>query len=141
MKRLLAVDFVRFCLVGATGFLVNFLLLTLLYKQGGLNIFVAQLIAAEIALFSNFILHHNWTYKKSSVTKTIERLLVEFHITSWVAIIGSALLISAGVNLLGLNYIVALIISSIIALGWNYLWTRYVIWRKQANFKTEVRKT
>jgi len=92
-------------------------------------VFVAQLLSGEVALFSNFILHHHWTYKGHNVSKTIGRLLVEFHITSWIAIVGSAALVTAGVSLLHLHYFVALVISSIIALGWNFGWTKFVIWR------------
>lgn len=129
MKRALKVDFIRFCLVGTSGFLINFALLTLLYKILGFHIFFSQLVASEIALFSNFMLHHHWTYKHNNVTKDIKDLLIQFHASSWVAIIGSSLLVSLGTQVLGLNYIIALAVSSLIALSWNFFWTKYVIWR------------
>jgi putative flippase GtrA len=137
MHRLLKVDFVRFCLVGATGFVINYILLTLLYKILGLPIFIAQLIAGEIALFSNFLLHHNWTYKHKKITKTIPKLLWQFHVTSWVAIVGSALLVSIGVKVLHLPYFVALVITSVVALGWNFVWSKYVIWHHKHQEVTE----
>lgn len=131
MKRILGVDFVRFCLVGATGFLINLALLTLLYKILGLPVIIAQLISAEIALFSNFILHHNWTYKHRKTKKSIKTLLVQFHMSSWVAIVGSALLVSVGIGVMDLSYIVALVGSSSVALLWNFLWSKLVIWKHQ----------
>jgi putative flippase GtrA len=121
--------FVRFCIVGGLGFVINFALLSLFYKYLRWPLFIAQLLAAEIALFNNFLFHHNWTYKSHNVEKTIVNLLVQFHVTSWVAIVGSAALVSLGVNSLHLHYFIALVITSIIALGWNFLWTRFVIWR------------
>jgi putative flippase GtrA len=54
LLRLLKIDFVRFCIVGGTGFVINFILLVFLTKVIGLHIFIAQFIGAEIALFSNF---------------------------------------------------------------------------------------
>ena len=129
IQSLLKIDFVRFCIVGGSGFVINTAILGVLYKRLGWPIFTAQLIAGEIALFSNFILHHNWTYKERRVKKPIRQLLIQFHVTSWVAIIGSAALVSGGVNILHIGYLLALIISSVIALGWNFLWSRFIIWK------------
>ncbi len=129
MRRLLKFDFVRFCIVGATGFVINFTLLTLFYKVFGWPLFWSQLIAAEISLFSNFLLHHTWTYKANKVDKTLLQLVIQFHVSSWAAILGSAFLVSGGVHWLHLGYLAALILSSVIALGWNFGWTKFVIWK------------
>lgn len=129
IQRLLEVDFVRFCIVGASGFIINSILLTLLYRVAHWPLFIAQLIGGEIALFSNFMLHHNWTYRSKKVKKTIPELLLQFHLTSWAAIIGSAALVSGGVKYLHVGYLIALVISSVIALGWNFIWSKYVIWK------------
>ena len=129
MHKLLRYDFVRFCIVGASGFAINFVLLTVLYKQVGLPVFIAQLISSEIALFSNFLLHHNWTYKHKVTHKTPKELLIQFHMSSWAAIVGSALMVSAGVKVFHLHYFTALVIASAIALIWNFGWTKLVIWR------------
>lgn len=131
MKRLLGIDFVRFCMVGGLGFLINLSLLTLLYRILHLPIFISQLVAGEIALFSNFMFHHNWTYKHRKTSKTVKSLLIQFHVTSWVAIIGSALLVSFGVHSLRMTYIVALVFSSAIALMWNFAWSKFVIWKHE----------
>lgn len=138
MKRALRVDFVRFCLVGAIGFIINFTLLTLLYKKLGMPAFLAQLIASEVALFSNLLLHHHWTYKHKKVSKTISNLLVQFHMTSWAAIVGSALLVSLFIHVLKLNYVIALIISSGVALFWNFSWSKYIIWRHEHEPRLEI---
>ncbi len=130
MQRLLRIDFVRFCLVGSLGFLINLALLTLFYKTLHSPLFVAQIIAAEIALFSNFMFHHHWTYKASKARKTISRLIVEFHLTSWVAVIGSALIVSFGVHALNLPYITALVLAASGAMLWNFGWSKFVIWRR-----------
>lgn len=129
MRRLLRHDFVRFCIVGASGFLINFAILTLLYRKFHSPLFIAQIIAAEIALFSNFMFHHHWTYKASKVRKTMTKLIVQFHLTSWVAVIGSASIVSLGVGVLNLHYFPSLVIASGSALLWNFGWSKFVIWR------------
>lgn len=129
MRKLLKHDFVRFCIVGASGFVINLILLTLFYKILGSPLFVAQIIASEIALFSNFMFHHKWTYKENKVRKTITSLIVQFHLTSWIAVVGSAFLVTFGVHVLHLPYIIALALSAAIALFWNFAWSKFVIWR------------
>jgi dolichol-phosphate mannosyltransferase len=129
LERLLKIEFIRFCIVGGTGFVINLILLLLLHKALGINIFVSQLIGAEISLFSNFMLHQHWTYKAHKVEKTLTNLLVQFHLTSWPAIIGSALMVTGGEKLLHLSNVVALVVSSVIALLWNFVWSKFVVWR------------
>jgi putative flippase GtrA len=128
VKRLLQIDFVRFCIVGASGFIINAILLLLLKKDIH-STFVAQLIASEIALFSNFMFHHHWTYKASKVRKTMSKLIVQFHMTSWIAIVASAAIVTVGVHSFHLKPIVALAVSSVVALFWNFAWSKFVIWR------------
>lgn len=129
IEHLLKLEFVRFCVVGGTGFVINLILLTLLHKILGMPIFIAQLIAAEAALFNNFMLHQNWTYKHKKVQKSLGSMLVQFHATSWPAILGSAVMVSLAVRFLHFSNLLALIASSAIALIWNYTWSKFVVWR------------
>lgn len=128
-KRLLKIDFVRFCIVGGTGFVINFIILDILHRVFNVPIFVAQLIGAEISLFCNFMLHHHWTYKAHKVKKSMGRLLIQFHATSWPATLGSALMVTGGEKFLHLADIWALAVSSSIVLAWNFFWSKYIIWR------------
>jgi putative flippase GtrA len=127
--RLLKIDFIRFSIVGGTGFTINFIILVLLNRVLGVHIFIAQLIGAEIALFSNFMLHDKWTYKHHKVKKKKHRLLVEFHMTTWPAILGSALMVTGSEKLLKFDNLAALAVSSLVSLVWNFLWSKYVVWR------------
>ncbi len=122
-------DFVRFCFVGGTGFIINLMFLQLFYRGLNLPVVISQLFAAEIALFSNFMLHHHWTYKSKKVVKNFKTLIIQFHATTWPAILGSSIMVTIGVNLVHLNTTTALVISSLIALLWNFFWSKYVIWK------------
>jgi len=139
ITQLLQIDFVRFCIVGASGFVINAVLLMVLNKDLH-SPFVAQLIAAEIALFSNFMFHHHWTYKANKVRNTMSKLIVQFHLTSWAAIIGSAALVTVGINVFHLHEVVALAISSGIALFWNFGWSKFMIWRSSPKESHESEK-
>jgi len=129
IERLLKIEFIRFCIVGGLGFVINFVLLVALTKLFGLSIVVAQLIGAEVALGTNFILHHNWTYKAHNVNKTLKNLIVQFHVTTWPAILGSTAMVSLGIDVFHISKFVALLISSSVSLIWNFGWSKFVIWR------------
>jgi putative flippase GtrA len=123
--------------VGGTGFVINFIILVCLHKFLDINIFIAQLLAAEIALFSNFMLHHNWTYKDKNVKKSPKTLLIQFHATTWPAILGSAIMVSITVKYLHFSNFLALVASSVISLLWNFGWSKYVLWRNVSEEEIE----
>jgi putative flippase GtrA len=138
LERLLKIEFVRFCIVGGTGFVINLVLLVLLHKHLHLPVFIAQAISAEIALGSNFILHHHWTYKAHHVEKSLTSLIIQFHATSWPAILGSSVMVTAGEKILHFGNLLALALSSVIVLIWNFFWSKYIVWRDVS--ETEVEK-
>lgn len=129
VKLLVELDFIRFCIVGGVGFLINLGLLVLLSRLFGIPLFIAQLISAEFALFCNFLLHDNWTYRSKRVKKSALALITQFHATSWPAIIGSSFMVAGSVRYLHLSKVAALMISSVVALGWNFVWSKYIIWK------------
>ena len=129
VEQLLKIEFIRFCIVGGTGFVINFIILVILRNIFSFPVFLAQLIGAEIALFSNFMLHHHWTYKSHKVEKSLKQLIIQFHISSWPAILGSALMVTVAEKYLHLSNVLALILSSVIALMWNFFWSKFIIWK------------
>jgi dolichol-phosphate mannosyltransferase len=129
LERLLKLELIRFCIVGGTGFVINLVVLTLLHKVIGIPIFIAQVVGAETALFNNFMLHNNWTYKHKKVEKSIGSMLIQFHATTWPAILGSAVMVSLAVHFLHFSNLLALIASSAVVFAWNYTWSKFIIWR------------
>lgn len=97
-----------------------------------MHAFISQLVSSELALFGNFMLHHRWTYKRHHVQKTLSALLIQFHATSWPAILGSSVMVSAGETYLHLTSLVALAMSSAVLLCWNFAWSKFVVWRDVA---------
>lgn len=129
VRKLLQIDFVRFCIVGGVGFVVHSTVFFVLRKLG---VFpeVAYLIGAESALFSNFTFHHFWTYGPQAVKKRKRILLTQFHVSFW-----SGALINFGVFVLIIRVfkmpeIYGLIAGSASALFWNFFWTKFFIWRR-----------
>ena len=140
ISRLFRQDFVRFCIVGALGFLINLAFLSLLFRALRWPVIVAQLASAEVAYLSNFFLHHSWTYAQRS-DKTIGQLLSQFHMSVWSGLLLSTLIVYAMVDILHQNYIEGLVVASALVLFWNYFWTKFYIWRHGHGHKVVVEST
>src|SRR5688572_30593471 len=125
----------KFLVVGSLGFVINLGVLTLLYKVWGQNIIISQLIAAEAAILSNFILHDRWTYADRIKGQSDSWRIIKFHSTAWTgsAIISFVEIMAVGI--FSLNYAISLVIASAIGLVWNFLWNRYFVWRHRAEAK------
>lgn len=131
IEDLLRQDFVRFCVVGGLGFLINLVILKLLHDVWGWPIVVATLLGAEVAYFSNFMFHNFWTYKHGQkVEKSFRRLLVQFHLSAWSGMLLNTIIVYVAVVWFGQDSAVGLVIASLIVLFWNYFWTKFYIWRR-----------
>ena len=63
-RRLLGIEFLRFCLVGASGYAVNLAVYSALLAAG-LNYLVAAAISFLVAAASNYVWNRAWTFRTS----------------------------------------------------------------------------
>ena len=136
LKNFLNFQLVRFLVVGAGGFAVNFGLLWGLHGFAGLSLLPAQLIAAETAITFNFCLHHTWTYRNYLAQPTLRRFM-KFHLSAWMGAGITTLSLLLLVKYAGLNYLFGLAAGGLIAMAWNYGLNTYVIWAKNKTAQTE----
>jgi len=118
--------FVQFCLVGASGTLVDMLFLFLLADARTLawNISLAKVCAAETALVSNFVWNNLWTFgdrhEAEENKRTVLRRFLTFNAICGIGIGLSVLLLNLLYRVAGLN----LYLSNLIAIGivtvWNF---------------------
>jgi len=59
---------VRFCVVGASGFVVNLAVYSLLVHPAGIHYMAAAVIAFVVAWTTNFILHKHWTFRRHGLS-------------------------------------------------------------------------
>lgn len=131
-------DAVRFGIVGALGFVVNLTVLTLLYKVLSISLLPAQVLGAETAIIFNYVLHNNWTYRQYS-KKSLWRRFGEFQLSSLSGSLITTLILLFLTRVFHLNYIVALAIGGGVAMIWNFLWTKYVVWRTDPAARQDAR--
>ena len=118
----------KFIVVGTIGFLVNVVMLTIFHQKLSLNLLFAQLISAETAILVNFIFHNKWTYSDAR-DKSLRKRLIEFHASSWSGSAIVTIVLLSLVNFAHFHYLVALCIGGIVAMFWNFFWTRFYVWK------------
>jgi dolichol-phosphate mannosyltransferase len=123
--------FFKFCLVGASGVLVNEGLLWILIRFASLPLAVASGISIETSILSNFILNDFLTFhdRRPAGARFFIQRLVKFNAVSLVGLginMGLLLLLT---NVFNLYYLISNLIGIAVAMLWNYLVNLGYTWR------------
>lgn len=139
-------QFVKFLVVGGTGFMINTLTLIFLHSVFGMQKNEAASIGAELAIISNFFLNNFWTFKHSQANGffAMVKKLLQFNLSSLGAILIQYVVIGLGEQFVTpiIHPVLPLIraetygyVYYIFAVGlgliYNYIMYSRVIWRKK----------
>lgn len=125
--------FIKFALVGFSGFIINFIALRIFRGLGFAEV-LAWLFSTEIAIISNFTFNNIWTFKESKISgirKTISKF-IQFNITSTGALVIQSVFGPLGVSLIGarFDFIVLFFVVAFMVLPYNYAMYNIVIWKR-----------
>lgn len=121
-------ELARFFIVGGSGTLLNFVILTITYHYLHWPDILAALLSNEVAMVSNFFCHENWTFRdERHGTSKIRFVRYQFVAGGGIAI--STLLFTVFVHL-GLYYLFANALAICFALSWNFLMSHRWAWRR-----------
>lgn len=135
--------FFKFGIVGGFGFLVNFFGLmifsrafkSLPFEIGVIN-FVANALAAELSIISNFTGNNLWTFSQEKITSfgQVVKKFTAFNLSSIVGgILVPSTIVGLGTQLLGDQYKQLLLVLAIFGFTVPYNWFIYnkLIWKKK----------
>lgn len=91
-------SFVKFAVVGFIGFLIDFSVAALLIAGTSLTKPVANMISAEVAIFSNFIMNNFWSFRHKQIHTTSFGWIKKFVIFNAISI-GSIIIQGVGLYL------------------------------------------
>jgi len=119
--------FLKFCLVGFLGAILNLGLLALLTEVAGLHYLVAWVITIETVLITNFVLNDLWTFKdrRERGCSTLVRAR-RYFITCIGGVIIQFGILALLTEVAGVYYIVSATIGIIVGFFWN--WGGSVLW-------------
>ena len=121
--------FIKFCIVGATGFGVNMGGYWILTRLAELYDLAALIIALETSILSNFTLNELWTFrdKRTGGKKDVLIRMVKFNLVSVGAICIYYAIFIPFTRYLGIYDLLALLVAVFVGLVWNFsvnfVWT------------------
>ena len=121
-------QYIRFCMVGGSGVLVDMGLLFLLVDQWSWNLTLAKVVAAEVALLNNFSWNDRWTFLGAESKRSRWQRLVRFQT---VCLGGMALAVGAlhvMALAFGWNTYAANGVAIVVASVWNFGMNRRFNW-------------
>jgi dolichyl-phosphate beta-glucosyltransferase len=119
--------FLKYCVVGALGTTIDVAVLWVLVHFGGLPVLAATSISFVVSVVNNFILNKIWTFRSTS--SNYRKLFVKFIIVSAGGLLITNGCMGALVHGLGVWYIHAKLITSVLVLAWNFLANKYWTFR------------
>jgi len=132
--------FVRFCLVGASGVVVNVGLLWLFTERVGLFYLASAAIAIETSVFNNFILNDVWTFRDRRNPGVAARLtrFLKFNLVSAAGIGINMGVLWACTELLGVYYLLSNLCGIATAMLWNFAANASWTWRRENGASDQV---
>jgi dolichol-phosphate mannosyltransferase len=131
-------SFFRFCVVGASGVVVDMSLLFLLSdpKMLGWGLTRSKILAAEAALLNNFIWNDAWTFgdiakHQNTLGQRVKRFL-KFNAICSLGIIFNVVIINIEFNFFHMNRYLANLIAIGLVTLWNYKTNKEFSWRVTA---------
>jgi len=124
-------DFIRYCLVGLIGTLVNIGVYLLFNRYLHIPLQVASLIAIEASIVSNFFLNNYWTFKTRPKNLSMLRRLVNFHIAAGISgILFYYLFFLFLTTVLGINDVLSILFATTAGTISNYTINSIWTWRR-----------
>jgi dolichol-phosphate mannosyltransferase len=124
--------FLKFCLVGVWGSVVNLGLLLLLTEVAGLHYVASAVIGVETAIITQFILNDQWTFRdrRDMACGTLVRAR-KYFLTCTGGVTIYFLILIPLTEFAGVYYAVSAVIGIFVGFLWNYAGSTLWAWRAQ----------
>jgi len=123
--------FIKFCLVGASGVLVNIGLLALLTEVAGLFYILSATIGIEVSIITNFLLNNYFTFAdRRHGQRSLFNRLLRFNLVSLAGVGINLGILGLFTEVWGVFYIVSNLIGIVAATIWNYLVNNWWTWKQ-----------
>lgn len=124
--------FIKFGIVGGTGFVVNFVTLRL-FRGMGFSETLSWLFSTELAIINNYVFNNIWTFSEKKIAGLKETIVkfLQFNLTSVGALIIQSFFGPLGVKFVGVEhdvFVLAFVVVFLV-LPYNYLMYNLVIWK------------
>jgi dolichol-phosphate mannosyltransferase len=127
-----ATRFARFAAVGASGVVVNNVVLYFLVEKAGWIPVVAAVVATEVAIISNFTLNDRWTFADMRGRRTWFGRAAHYNVVVLGGLLISVSTLFALTAWLHIHYLIANLVGIAAGMVWNYTVNLHITWRKSS---------
>ncbi len=131
--------YLRFCLVGLSGLVVDSILLLMLTTQADWPVVPSKLLAAEVAVANNFFWNNLWTFTPESDPRSASKLeyrFLRFNVVSLTGILLSTVLVLAFRNRFGFPILPANGAAVVLVSLWNFRFSKFWVWERNSSQHT-----
>jgi len=123
--------FIRYCLVGASGVIVNMGLLWLLTEIGGLYYMVSAAFSIETSIITNFALNDFFTFpdRRARGARPFLARLAKFNLVSVAGLGVNLAVLWTLTSVVGIHYLISNLGGIAVATLWNYLVNFWWTWK------------
>jgi dolichol-phosphate mannosyltransferase len=125
-------SFLKFCLVGALGFVVNEGLLWIFKERVGLHYILSAVISIEASILFNFSLNDFWTFRnRKRLGNNILTRALKYNL---ICVIGSAFnlgILTLMTEGFGVYYLISNMVGMVVAVLWNYGGSTKWAWQRR----------
>ncbi|MBD3330470.1 glycosyltransferase [Candidatus Peregrinibacteria bacterium] len=119
--------FMKYCIVGAMGTFLDLAALYIFVEYISIPVIPASILSFLLAVTNNFLLNKSWTFRNKS--KNYRKLYIKFFIVSLVGLGLTVTGMHVMVNIIGIWYMLAKVLTSLIVLTWNFLANKFWTFR------------
>ncbi len=125
-------SFVKFCIVGVIGFIINSIGLEVFY-QAGFSPGIAAAIGAEFAIVSNFMLNNFWSFSHKKITHKTDYLpkFLQFNSVSLGSVLIQLVVVGLGTHFFGdhTRFLFLVMAVFFFVIPYSYFMYNRVIWK------------
>lgn len=128
VRRILSPDFLKFCIVGGSGVIVNFAFFIFFLEYLGVHHMISGAIATELAILNNFILNDLWTFRGRRRRPLRLRILL-FHASRALGMVVTLATLYLAADVLGLDKILSYVLAIGAGLVANFYTSDVYVWQ------------
>lgn len=127
------IRFLKYCIVGITGMVINTAVLILLTSSGSYYI-LSSIFAGEISILSNFVMNDYWTFNEFVVSGKSYSYMTRAIYYNWTRvgmIFTNALVLYILTEFLSIDYVISNIVAMATGVLWGYFSAIKMVWKRQ----------
>jgi len=121
-------ELIKYCIIGCSGALLDFIVYTILIKAFGMNYLLANALSVTAGITNNFFLN---AYLNFKVTDKLFKRFISFYLVGMLGLLISEILLYLLVDIMSMNSIIAKIITIFVITIVQFILNKTITFKKK----------